>query len=70
MRTWKVRYQDMEAREARHPFFNKAAYVTAPTRKEAIAKVSGMFPPPRYGRYAAAPTDRPAAHFFQEKEKS
>lgn len=64
MRTWKVTYRHLEDMAARRAFFIRCAYVPAASRQEAIGKVQAKFPPPRYGRYTASPTDQPPDRFF------
>ena len=53
--TWKVKYKCVEDRNARRPFWKRAAYVGAESRKAAIEKVKAIFGPPRYGNYTASP---------------
>ena len=53
--TWKVKYQCVEDRNARRPFWKREALVAADSRKAAIEKMKAVFPPPRYGDYTASP---------------
>jgi len=51
---WQVKYEDLESKRGRRPFFKRSSVVTAGSRKEAIAQVQCMFPPPHYGNYRAS----------------
>ena len=51
---WLVRYENLESKRERRPFFKLTSDVTAPSRKEAIEQVECMFPPPHYGNYRAS----------------
>ncbi len=55
MNTWKVKYQCIEDRNARRPFWKRETFVAAESRKAAIEKVKAAFSPPRYGNYTASP---------------
>jgi hypothetical protein len=53
--TWKVKYQCVEDRDTRRPFWKREALIAADSRKAAIEKVKAVCPPPRYGNYTASP---------------
>lgn len=55
MKTWKVKYEHVEDRQTRHPFFKREETIEAETRKEAIETVKARFAPPRYDRFTASP---------------
>ena len=51
---WKVRYEDLEGKAGRRPFWKQTTAVTAPSRKAAVENVMAMFPPPLYGNFKAS----------------
>jgi hypothetical protein len=62
--TWKVSYQHIRDRNARHPFWKRTSYVSATTRQEAIDKVQVRFGPPTYGNFRASRSDKNPDLFF------
>ena len=54
LRAWKVKYVDLETRQARRPFYNISVTVMAESRLAAIDRVKENFPPPKYGEYRAS----------------
>ena len=54
MKEWDVKYEHLEDKATRHPFWKRSLRVRAETRAEAIDQVKAMFPPPRYGNYKAS----------------
>jgi len=51
---WRVRYEDLESKRGKRPFFKLDSVVTALSRKAAIEQVQSMSPPPQYGNYRAS----------------
>lgn len=49
---WKVKHEDMNARNARLPFFKQTAFARASNRKDAILKVKNYFP--NHDRFTAS----------------
>jgi hypothetical protein len=51
---WKVKYEHLENKMRRYPFWKLEDVVEADTRDAAVELVRSEFPPPRYGNYMAS----------------
>jgi len=51
---WKVRFEDIQAKMSRYPFWRQSTVVTAVSRRDAIEQVMAMFGPPKYGHFRAS----------------
>lgn len=55
MKTWLVKYERIDDRQTRHPFFKRQETVQADTRQQALAIARGMGGyPEKYDRWAAS----------------
>lgn len=55
MKTWNVKYERIDDRQARHPFFKWSMQVEAETRKEAMETARARVGyPEKYDRWSAS----------------